>query len=142
LDRTVTWVQNMYDASYNTFTSSTSSDDFIVCLKSPSDPDSEVVGKLGVWSVPEIGFIFNPASWGKGIATEALECFLEYFWDAHGEVKTIVADVDPRNEMALRFLIKNGFVKTGFEEKTFELEDRWCDSVYLTLFREEGKMEA
>jgi [ribosomal protein S5]-alanine N-acetyltransferase len=133
----------MYDATHDTLLSPTSNDDFVVCLKSTSDPDStpEIIGKMGIWRIPEIGFIFKPTSWGKGIATEALKCFLKYFWDTHGDVKAIVADLDPRNEMALNLLLKNGFVKTGFEEKTFELEDGWCDSVYLKLFHEESEVE-
>jgi ribosomal-protein-alanine N-acetyltransferase len=61
--------------------------------------------------------------------------FLEYFWKAHEDVKELMADVDPRNSAAIKLLTKHGFVKTGYEKHTFKLEDEWCDSVYLMLYR-------
>ena len=103
-------------------------DDFVVTL------DGEVIGKLGAWRLPEIGFIFGSGHWGRGYAAEAMRAFLDHMFQAR-VVDFLTADVDPRNTAALKLLTDNGFVETGRASGTWETHIGLCDSVYLRLDR-------
>ena len=94
------------------------------------------VGKIGVWSASEIGFLLSREHWGQGIATEALLAVLEYLFGQRGFV-VITADVDPRNEKSMKVLEGVGFERTGYRERTFEIAGEWVDSVDLTLKKED-----
>ncbi len=98
--------------------------------------DGRLVGRVGMWRPPEIGFIFHPDVWGRGIATEALTAFVDHAF-SRAEINALTADVDPRNLASLKLLQRLGFTVTGTAERTFLLGDEWCDSVYLTLPRPE-----
>jgi [ribosomal protein S5]-alanine N-acetyltransferase len=88
-----------------------------------------VIGKLGVWRLPEIGFFLCRDCWGLGLATEALQRFISYA-RGHG-VECLTADVDPRNSACLRLLAKCGFIETGRNSATYVVAGQPCDSVYL-----------
>ncbi|MBN9314466.1 MAG: GNAT family N-acetyltransferase [Devosia sp.] len=96
--------------------------------------DDKVVGNIGIWNMPEFGFILHPDAWGRGIGTEAATAFLRYAFATH-PIDGITADVDPRNAASLALLHKLGFVETGRAEHTFLVGSEWCDSVYLMLPR-------
>lgn len=102
------------------------SDDFIL------ECEGEVVGKLGCWKLPEIGFHLARDRWGQGIASEALDLFLRRRRSL-GEPGRLVADVDPRNLASLALLRRHGFVETGRASATWEVGGELCDSVYLAL---------
>ena len=100
-------------------------DDFIVTL------DGALIGKLGAWKLPEIGFLIDPAHWGKGFALEGLNAFIDRR-RALGSIE-LIADVDPRNAASLRLLERCGFVETHRAPGTWQVGDELCDSVYLKL---------
>lgn len=106
----------------------THSDDFVVEQK------GHVIGKAGFWRKPEIGYIFCPDQWGKGLAKEALVALIARAFAHHGW-DHITAEIDPRNERSRRLLSGLGFVETGFAEKTLKLGDQWVDSAYFKLTR-------
>ena len=120
LSESETWLHSMVDADPG------ESDDFII------ECDGEVLGKLGCWKLPEIGFILSPDAWGHGYASEAMHAFLERRRTL-GEPRCLNADVDPRNEASLRLLARHGFVETGRAARTWHIAGEWCDSVYLEL---------
>jgi [ribosomal protein S5]-alanine N-acetyltransferase len=101
-------------------------EDFIV------EHEGEVIGKAGLYRFPEIGFIFDPAHWGRGFAREALAAVLERAFAVH-RLATVTADVDPRNSGSLRLLASLGFRETGRAQRTWQIGEQWCDSVYLSL---------
>ena len=101
------------------------SDDFIITL------DGTLIGKLGAWKLPEVGFLIDPAHWGKGYAREALAAFIARR-RALGSTE-LTADVDPRNEASLALLHRAGFEETGRASGTWQVGDEPCDSVYLRL---------
>ena len=106
------------------------SDDFVV------EYQGRVIGKAGFWRLPEIGYVFHPDSWGRGLGFECLSALIDrafrrFAFDA------LLADVDPRNAGSLRLLAKLGFVETRRETATILVGDEWCDSVYLELRRED-----
>ena len=100
-------------------------DDFIVTL------DDVLIGKLGAWKLPEIGFLIDRAKWGRGIASEAMAAVIARR-RMLGSTE-LIADVDPRNEASLRLLTRHGFVETGRAQGTWTVGDELCDSVYLRL---------
>jgi len=101
------------------------SDEFIV------EHAGEVIGKLGAWRWPEIGFYLRRDCWGRGFATEALDGFIRYA--ASSGVSCLTADVDPLNLASLKLLTAAGFRETGRASATFVIGGRTCDSVYLRL---------
>ena len=101
------------------------SDDFIVTL------DGELIGKLGAWKMPEVGFLIDPAHWGNGYAREALAAFIDR---RRGLGSTeLTADVDPRNGASLKLLGGVGFMETSRASGTWQVGEELCDSVYLRL---------
>ena len=119
LEQTAEWMASMIEAPPE------ASDDFIVTL------DGSVIGKLGCWRLPEIGFLLDPTLWGRGYASEAMAAFLDRRRQMGS--REITADVDPDNEPSLRLLNRFGFEETGRAKRTFKVGDKWCDSIYLRL---------
>jgi RimJ/RimL family protein N-acetyltransferase len=108
--------------------SETESDDFVV------EYQERAIGKAGCWRMGEIGFILHPDYWGRGFAHEALRAVIPHVFDAL-PVDRLEADVDPRNDASLKLLAKLGLRETGRAERTLQVGDEWCDSVYLALPR-------
>lgn len=96
--------------------------------------EGKVIGNIGIWKMPEFGYILHPDAWGRGLATEAATAFLAYAFATY-PVGAITADVDPRNARSLKMLQRLGFQVTGTAANTFLIGDEWCDSVYLALQR-------
>lgn len=96
-----------------------------------------VIGKAGLFRLPEIGFILHPETWGRGIATEALSAIIPAAF-ARFPIPGITADVDPRNAGSLRVLKKLGFAETARARNTYRIGGEWCDSIYLSLGRTPG----
>jgi len=119
LNETEKWMASMVEAD------PASSDDFIVTL------DGKLIGKLGAWKLPEVGFLIDPADWGHGYATEAMIAFIDRRRSL-GSTE-LNADVDPRNAASLRLLKRHGFVETGRATGTWQVGDELCDSIYLQL---------
>lgn len=101
-------------------------EDFVV------EYEGVVIGKAGFWRYPEIGFIFNPEYWGRGLAKEAVTALIKYGFE-NKRLAKITADVDPRNQRSIGLLKRLGFVETHRETKTFKVGDEWVDSVYFCL---------
>lgn len=102
--------------------------DFII------ERDGEVIGKVGFWAPPEIGYILHPAHWGQGLASEALVAAIDHLF-AHHRFDQITADVDPANAASIRLLERMEFVRTGSAERTMQVGGVWVDSVFYALTR-------
>ena len=122
LDQTRDWLDSMIDSPREI------SDDFVITL------DGELIGKLGAWRLPEIGFAIRSDHWGKGYAAEAMSAFLDHVFTRPG-VEFLIADVDPRNEASLNLLTGHGFVETGRASGSWNTHIGPCDSIYLRLDR-------
>jgi len=118
-DQTRLWLDSMILAD------PACSDDFIL------EHDGDVIGKLGAWKLPEIGFFVRRDQTGRGFASEALNTFVHYI--ASRGVPFLTADVDPLNMASLNLLNRAGFIETGTASGTFTVGNRLCDSVYLRL---------
>jgi [ribosomal protein S5]-alanine N-acetyltransferase len=89
----------------------------------------------------ELGYIFNPAFYGQGYATEACRRVLQYAFeelDAH----RVEAACDPRNAPSWRLLERLGMrreahrLKAGFLRTTPEGEPIWIDSYEYAMLGE------
>ena len=94
--------------------------------------DGEVIGKAGIWSAPEIGFLLRRDQWRQGLMREALTALLPHFFDTM-TLPRITADADPRNLACLHLLEGLGFRETHRARHTIMIGGQWCDSVYLAL---------
>ena len=43
-------------------------------------PPGRIIGVLGAFRFPEVGYMLNRSYWGAGFATEALQAFIRLFW--------------------------------------------------------------
>jgi RimJ/RimL family protein N-acetyltransferase len=120
LEETRAWVEGMIAIPPD------AGEDFVV------EHEGRVIGKAGLYRFPEIGVIFHPDAWGRGLAHEALCAVLERAFHVH-RLPAVEADVDPRNTGCLKLLLGLGFRETGRRSHTWLIGDRWCDSVDLRL---------
>jgi len=144
IDQSRKWLTSMVNASNEGL-----SDEFVIELlprstiipNGPPAPVSQyegvVVGKLGAWRMPEIGFFIHSSYTRQGIFSEVMSAFLDYVWGAHPDLKALTADVDPRNMACLEALTKFGFVETRREINSMVTHMGPCDSVWLELERPE-----
>jgi RimJ/RimL family protein N-acetyltransferase len=119
VEQTEEWMTSMISAPAD------ESDDFIVTL------DGVLIGKAGAWRLPEVGYLFDPAVWGRGYALEAMSAFIDRR-RAMGTAE-LTADVDPPNRASRRLLEKCGFVETGHAARTYHIGGEWRDSIYYRL---------
>lgn len=119
LEQTEEWVRSEVEAPPD------ESDDFVVTR------DGVLIGKVGCWRLPEVGFLFDPATWGRGYATESMTAFIDRR-RALGSVE-LTADVDPDNHHSLRLLTRCGFEETHRAQRTWQIGGQWHDSIYLRL---------
>lgn len=89
-----------------------------------------VIGKVGLWRMPEVGYIFAREAWGKGFAHEAMTALIAHVEETFAP-DFLTADVDPRNTASLRLLDRLGFHETGRANATWFVNGSWADSIYL-----------
>ncbi len=122
-DETRAWLDGMIAGNAE------GSDDFVI------ERDGRVIGKAGFFRLPEVGYILHPDHWGQGLASEAVGAAIDHVF-ATREIDELTADVDPENQASIRLLERQGFVRTGFAKKTFNVGGVWQDSLYYGLTRQ------
>ncbi|MEZ4774467.1 MAG: GNAT family N-acetyltransferase [Bacteroidia bacterium] len=82
---------------------------------------NESIGGIGMSSWPNhngetmIGYVIDNRHHNQGIATEAVECLLDWMWQ-NPELRTVTADTPRDNYPSQRVLRKNGFEICGEDE--------------------------
>lgn len=104
-------------------------DDYIV------EHEGRLIGKLGMWRTPEIGFLLDRSVWGRGYGGEALRAFAAHALATRTDHLT--ADADPDNAASLALMAGVGFRETGRATHTWKVGERWVDSVFLRLDRDD-----
>jgi len=122
-DETREWLANM------AMIEPAQGEDFIVEFQ------GRVIGKAGFYRFPDLGYLFDPAVWGQGLASEAVAAVIARGFDVH-RLPRVQADVDRRNLASIALLERLGFVETHRQARTWLVGDQWCDSVYFALARE------
>lgn len=82
----------------------------------------------------EIGYMILPEFNGKGIATEAVACILEYGFEQM-QLHSIEAVIDPQNYASEKVLLKNGFVKEAHLLENELFEGKFWDTVIYSLLK-------
>lgn len=86
--------------------------------------DDSLVGTCTLFGIQrehlrgEIGYALAPPLWGRGLATEMVQCALRHAFDVLG-LERIEADIDPRNHASCRLVERLGFRREGY------LRERW-----------------
>lgn len=92
-------------------------------------PSPQIIGLTGAHSLPEIGYIFHPSSWGHGYATEALGAWIHMYWQRYADGHPVLnederaylkAVTGPGGDGSRRVLKKCGFSWFGEEEVSDE----------------------
>lgn len=102
----------------------------------------ELIGSISLFNISathrrvELGYALASASWGRGLAGEALRLALGYVFDVL-ELERVEADTDPRNMGSRRLLERMGFVLEGTMRKRWFVADEWCDTSWYGLLRQE-----
>ena len=122
LDETRVWLDGMLAGNAE------GSDDFVI------ERDGRVIGKVGFYRLPDVGYILHPDHWGEGLASEAVGAAIAHVF-ATRDLDDVTADVDPANQASIGLLEKLGFVRTGFAERTWNVGGEWKDSLYYGLTR-------
>jgi len=93
--------------------------------------NGEVAGNIAkfiMFNQPEVGYWIGKEFWGKGIATQALEAFLQIV-----TMRPLYAAAAKDNLASLRVLQKCGFVITGYGRSFAEARGAEIDEVYFEL---------
>ncbi len=86
----------------------------------------------------EVGFLLDPAHWGRGYGREAVGAVLRHGFEGMG-LHRIEADVDPRNEASLRVLEAAGFTREGYLKERWHVGGERQDSLLLGLLAPEWR---
>ncbi len=105
-------------------------DDYLI------EHQGRIIGKAGMWRIPEVGFLLHPDFQSQGLASEAMEAVIPHLFATHA-LPELVAEADPRNAASLKLLSRLGFVETRRASRTMQWRDEWCDSVYFALKRDD-----
>jgi len=109
---------------------------FAVRLK----PDGRLIGDFGLFieagdaRLGELGFTFDRAHQGRGLATEAATALLGFAFDTLN-LHRIKAVVDCRNAPAIRLLERLEFRREGHFLQHTWFKGEWCDEYLYALLR-------
>lgn len=105
--------------------------------------DGKAVGNIGFMPESdvqrfnaEVGYILGEAYWNRGIATDALQDAIQYYFD-HTPIVRVLAFVFDYNTPSMRVLEKSGFTKIGIMAKSIYKNGAFWDSHYYELIKQE-----
>jgi [ribosomal protein S5]-alanine N-acetyltransferase len=87
--------------------------------------------------VSEIGYLFDRATWGRGVAREALGALLDQLF-AEGQ-RRVFADIDPDNAPSIGLVERLGFVLEGRLRAEWETHIGVRDTLIYGLLRDEWR---
>lgn len=86
----------------------------------------------------EIGITLAPAYHGRGYASEAVECLLDYLFGESG-VHRVFANIDPRNNASTRVLERLGFRHEGRFIESLWFKGAWANEDWYAMLAREWK---
>ncbi len=107
---------------------------------------NEVLGTCTLFHVDlphrlaEVGIALGRSAWGQGLATEALDVLIGFAFDAL-DLHRLEADIDPKNERALRAFERQGFRREGYLRERWHHLGKVHDAIFLGLLRGEWSRE-
>ena len=97
----------------------------------------ELIGTIGAYDYDpvsdqiETGLSIARNCWGKGFATEALQCVLTYLTQ-QGGIRTVTAWCAAENTGSMKALLKAGMKQTHMEQQGLEAEGKTYDKLYFS----------
>jgi len=80
----------------------------------------------------ELGVTIAPTYQGRGFATEAVECVLDFLFDALHKIK-VIASVDPNNQKSMALMAGVGFRLKGIYKDSVMFRDEWTDDAVFEM---------
>lgn len=108
--------------------------------------DVKLIGTCGFYNWvkqakrAEIGYDLDPAWWGRGIMTEALDAVLGYGFESF-ELNRIQAIVDSKNVRSLELVHRLGFKKEGVLRQRSYFNGQFRDDICFSLLKTEWKIK-
>ena len=102
----------------------------------------EVLGTCTLYHVEadhrraDIGFALGRASWGQGLASDAVATLIGFAFEALG-LHRLEADADPENVRSLRVMERQGFRREGYLRERWHHMGEVRDGVLMGLLRRE-----
>jgi len=99
--------------------------------------ESRLVGTIGAYDYDpslnqlEIGLSIERPSWGKGFATEALSCVLDYL-TVNEKISVVTAWCASDNVGSMKALQKAGMKQTGIEKGSLEISGKSYDKLLFS----------
>lgn len=84
----------------------------------------------------EIGLTLAQTHQGKGYATEAITCFLDYLFKQHN-LHRVRANCDPQNIASIKLLERAGMRREGHLIKSLWFKNNWVDEMWFAILRDE-----
>ncbi len=84
----------------------------------------------------EIGYDLDPAYWGQGLMTEALEAVLEYGFEQM-QLNRIQAIIDSENSRSIKLVQRLGFTHEGVLRQNSHFNGQLRDDVVFSLLKTE-----
>ncbi len=114
---------------------------FAVCVTQPDGSASEPIGACGMMVDKidvraELGYCYEPSTWGRGYATQAAAAVVEVGFSILG-LRKITAHYLPHNPASGRVLIKLGFVQEGVLRRQAHKWGESFDLIAAGLLKEE-----
>jgi ribosomal-protein-alanine N-acetyltransferase len=98
----------------------------------------KMIGTIGYWRLmpehyrAEIGYLLDPAEWGKGMMKEALHAAIHYAFEKMG-LHSIEANVNPANTASAALLKSCGFTKEAHFKENYFYNGVFSDSAIYSL---------
>lgn len=95
-----------------------------------TDPDDDVIlGDVAVHldqnsTAAEVGYTFDPAQRGRGMATEAAGAVVDLLWSSYPGLRRVQATMHPDNVASARVVERLGFVFEGRTRSSYYRDDR------------------
>lgn len=86
-------------------------------------------------SVAEVGYVFDPAHGGQGLATEATRAVVDLAF-AHLGCHRVFATVDPRNVASSRLCARLGMIEEAHLRRDWWDGEEWVDTAIWGILRE------
>jgi aminoglycoside 6'-N-acetyltransferase len=108
-----------------------------------ADHEGTVVGDVmlrlpagEVRTLAELGYVFDPAHTGRGLATEAAQALLGLAFDELG-CHRVFARLDPRNHASARLCERLGMAHEAHTRQDWWGKGEWADTAVYGILREE-----
>jgi ribosomal-protein-alanine N-acetyltransferase len=86
----------------------------------------------------ELGYTLSKLFRGKGYATEALKCIIDYLFDTLNKHR-VFASIDPINKDSIALIERLGFRKEAHFVKSLFFHGKWVDDVVYAITKTEWK---